>query len=234
MGKFLRRLLVFVIIVIALPVILFSFWIHLTPFSIENLPPLKNGDLVFQTIKAPQSLAISFATASPYTHIGMIKMHSDSKPLIVEAVGPVREIPLTEWIRQGIGSRITIYRIKNLTESDAEKVLQVALSYYGKPYDFYFLPDNQAIYCSELVYKSFSEGSHILLGKEQAVKELNVNNFAVRDLIKERWESYPACHGYTDFESCYKVILQQKLVSPASIATDPNVELIYSDYGIFK
>ena len=73
-----------------------------------------------------------------------------------------------------------------------------------------------------------------MLGKEQAVTELNVNNFAVRDLIKERWTSYPACHGSVDFKSCYQVIMQQKLVSPASIAEDSNVELIYSDYGIFK
>ena len=34
-----------------------------------------------------------------------------------------------------------------------------------------------------------------------------------------------------NFNACYKLILDQTLVTPASIARDPKLELIYSNFG---
>ena len=38
---------------------------------------------------------------------------------------------------------------------DSIQSLKNALSHLGKPYDYYYLPDDKEIYCSELVQKAF-------------------------------------------------------------------------------
>jgi hypothetical protein len=204
-------------------------WFAVTPFSEKNIPTLKNGDLVFQTIQGSQTLAIMFASQSVYSHIGMIHI-KNGKPNVMEAIGPVREIPLDKWVKQGIGDRLSIMRIKDLDEAAADKAIKAAGKYLGLPYDFFFLMGNDQIYCSELVYKAFKEGDHIQLGKVENVSDLNINNFAVDKIIKERWKKHPLCSNISDYDTCYKTIMSQKLVTPASIAEDKNVELIYTNY----
>jgi hypothetical protein len=212
---------------------LYALFILVTPYNAERLPPLKDGDLVFQTINSPQTLAIIFATHSPYTHIGIVKMNGNT-PFVVEAVGPVREIPLSKWVRQGYGKRIAISRIGDLKPDDAESALKAAKAFYGKPYDFYFLKADDAIYCSELVYKAFERGPHIMLGQEEKVGDLSVHNFAVRSVIRQRWHDYPPCNGSQDYGSCYEKIMSQPLVSPASIDRDAKLERLYTNYSIFR
>lgn len=204
----------------------------LTPPRLNDLPPLKNGDLVFQTMYSPQALAIMMATHSVYTHVGFIKLDQNNDPIVVEAVGPVREISLAQWIDQGIAKRISIARVENLDEDSAQEILQAAQAYYGHPYDKHFLFDKERIYCSELVYYAFKEGPGINLGKIQRVKDLYINTTAVQNLIKQRWQTYAPCKDQNarDFESCYKIIMEQELVTPASIAHDPRVDFIYTNY----
>ena len=44
-----------------------------------------------------------------------------------------------------------------------EECLTKAKSFIGQPYDWWYLPDNGKMYCSELVYESYldSDGYHI-------------------------------------------------------------------------
>lgn len=207
-------------------------WLELTRVKPEKLPALKSGDLVFQTINTGQTLAVAAASASAYTHVGIIKMDENGVPLVVEAVGPVREVPLEKWIRQGIFDRVAIKRVSGLTEEQAAKILKAAEKYYGRPYDFFFLFDKEKIYCSELVYYAFKEGAGIEIGKIQEVSELNTDNFAVQKLIKKRWQNYTPCHerGAKTFSACLPLILSQKLVTPTSIANDPRIESVYKNY----
>ena len=49
-----------------------------------------------------------------------------------------------------------VYTVKRLDASDlAEEWVERAKSFCGQPYDEFFLPDNGAMYCSELVQESF-------------------------------------------------------------------------------
>ncbi len=205
-------------------------WLAMSRVSSGDLPPLKDGDIVFQSIQSPQTAAIAIATFSPYTHVGIIKM-VDGEPYVVEAVGPVREIPLDQWIEQGIEGRIAVKSLHNLTEQQAADVLQAAREYYGRPYDFYFLFDKAKIYCSELVYYAFQDALRLTLGKVEELKDLSMDNFIVRALVEERWKEYPPCRGVKDFEKCFSIVLKQKLVSPASIAADPRLETVFSNYA---
>jgi hypothetical protein len=227
----LKKLNRFLLLVLALVV---AGWVALalTPPKPDTLA-LQDGDLVFQTNFDTQGLAVMLASRSPYTHMGIIRLRQ-GKAMVVEAVGPVTETPLRQWIARGTGKRMALMRVKDLAPNAAAKVFARAKREYGKPYDIYFLPGLDAIYCSELVRLSF-EAAGITLGKIEKVGDL-ADSPAVDRLIEERWERYPPCKGVKGMtlEKCRGIIMQQELVTPASIADDSRVELIYSNYPLDK
>jgi len=203
-------------------------YIVLTIPDVKKLPPLKDGDIVFQTTMDVQSWAVIFASGSPFTHMGFIKL-TKRGPVVVEAVGPVKETPLQDWMVREFAMRVSIKRMKGLSEKDAQAALAAARREYGKPYDIYFLPDDNAYYCSELVHDSFDRAG-ITLGKVEKVGELG-QSMAMDKIIESRWQNYPPCKksGMT-LEKCRKIIMEQPLVTPASIARDDRMETIWSNY----
>lgn len=202
-----------------------------TAASVGALPVLKDGDIVFHSSRSSQSTAIWMASGSLYTHMGMIK-HRDGMPYVVEAVGPVREISLEDWIAEGLGGRLSVMRFKNLTGEDAGKVLKAAKAYMGLPYDPYFTFGKDRIYCSELVYYAFKEGLSQDLGKVQKLKDLSLDSRAVKALIAERWEGYPPCRkaGVGSLEQCLPILYEEELITPVSISEDARLETVYSNY----
>jgi hypothetical protein len=196
-----------------------------------DYPPLQDGDLVFQTSTGAQSNAVLIASANPYTHMGLIK-NVGGEIVVVEAVGPVSETPLREWVGSGLLHRIAIYRDPDLSREQAGAVLSAAATLYGRPYDIFFSFNNEAIYCSELACLAY-KAAGISIGKVQKVSDLNFDNPLVKGLIEKRWQRHSECtsKGY-DFEACYKHILDQELVAPASIARDSRFEKIYSNYPL--
>jgi hypothetical protein len=174
------------------------------------------------------------ASGSLYTHMGLIEIDKSGKPHVIEAVGPVRRISLDKWIGNGTGGRITIKRIKDLTEEQARKAIARALHYKGKPYDIFFYESRDAIYCSELIYAAFKEGAGLEIGKVEKVRELNIDNAASRRLIEARWRRHPLCRkeGARSFDACYKLILEQTLVTPVSLARDSRMQTVYSNFGL--
>lgn len=209
-------------------------WVLISASSTSSLPELKDGDLVFQTMTISQSVAIMMASNSIYTHVGIVKIKANGQPVVIEAVGPVKETDIEDWLEQGLGKFVTVKRIKGLKSEDAKKAFSEAEKYYGKPYDIFFMFGNNEIYCSELVYYAFKDGADIELGKVQKVSDLNINNFAARELIENRWRIHPLCQDSgMNFEFCNKIIMNQALVTPASMAEDERLELVYSNYTPF-
>ena len=198
-----------------------------------ELPPLQNGDIVFQNTTNAAQQAIMLASGTEYTHMGLVEIDSRGRAHVIEAVGPVRVVPLDKWISNGSGERITIKRIKNLDEGDAKEAIERARYYLGRPYDHYFYETRDQIYCSELVYAAFKEGPDIEVGKVERMGDLNIDTPAARKLIRQRWKSHPLCKskGAATFDACYELIVAQTVVTPASIARDPKLELVYSNFG---
>lgn len=194
---------------------------------------LKTGDIVFQESGNSQSLAITLASGSLYTHTGLIEMSADGSANVVEATGPVRTTPLDKWIAHGTGRRVTVKRVKGLDAEAARKTLAAAHTHDGKPYDHFFNKGRDAIYCSELVHLAFKDGAGLTIGAEQRVKDLNIDNAAVQSLIEARWRQYPVCvtNKASSFEACYPMILDETLVTPASIARDPKLETVFTNFG---
>lgn len=207
-------------------------WLALTSVSAKELPPLKNGDIVFQTSRSSQSSAILLASLSAYSHMGIIEISSDGTPFVLEAVGPVKSTPLDAWIRRGLGGRVAVKRMVLLSPEQAQATLQAAHRFDGLPYDLFFMSGTDQVYCSELVNLAFANGATIKLGKTQKARELYLDNFAAKRLISKRWQKHPLCQTpqTATFETCYAQILRQELVTPVSIFNDPKLELVFSNY----
>ncbi len=196
-----------------------------------DYPPLQDGDLIFQTSTSNQSTSILIATANLYTHMGIIK-NDDKNIKVIEAAGAVKETPLEDWVNRGVLRRTAIYRDINLTKEQSKYIVSFAKNLYGKPYDIFFSFNNDSIYCSELPYLAYKEAG-IFIGKIQKISDLNFDNYLIKKLIKQRWQRHSECKSNSyDFEQCYKYILNQDLVTPASIANDNKFKKIYSNYPI--
>lgn len=207
-------------------------WVAATRPDMRKLPKLQDGDLVFQTIRSHQTTAIMLASHTWLSHVGIVRIGLDGLPRVVEAVGPVREIPLDRWIKQGIGGRLLIKRLPDLTRAQARAVLAAAERYYGKPYDFFFLPDDERIYCSELAYKAFQQGAGLTVGQMQKVATLDLDNFAVKELLQERWADDPLCQTpeTRTYAACIAVMKQQDIITPDAVARDPKLVTLYNNY----
>jgi Permuted papain-like amidase enzyme, YaeF/YiiX, C92 family len=203
------------------------------PALAEDLPDLQRGDVIFQNSRSAQSLAILLATDSPFTHVGIVDFDADGAPVVLEAVRTTRETPLADWVDQGEGGDLAVYRIDGLTGDQALAVTAAASSHFGKGYDPYFYRSEDALYCSELVHIAFRDGMGAALGKVQALGDLNLDNATVGALIEERWQSHPACADSQgdSADACLALIRDEPLVTPQSVAEDGRLSLIYTSFA---
>lgn len=114
-------------------------------FTLIGCSPLHTGDLLFHVVS--QGNAITDVTPGMIDHVAIV-MSPDS---VIEAVGKgVKTTPI-DSLRQQDG----YYLMARVKGADSKQSLRNAQQYLGRPYDHLYLPDNEAIYCSELVQLSF-------------------------------------------------------------------------------
>lgn len=206
--------------------------LYLWPLDLNEdaLAHIKTGDLIFQSHTDRQAIAVALASGSRYSHVGIIHRRPDGGINVLDSAGSVGEQPLADWVKYGHGRRFAVYRDTRLTDAQREELLRAAAPHWGKGYDFIFWFDNETLYCSELPYLMY-KGIGLPVGRVQTIGELNVDNMFVRNLIEERWQMHPRCQGegFT-YESCTELVMAQPLVTPASLAEDPNMQPIYSNY----
>ena len=80
----------------------------------------EDGDIIFQTSRSTQSLVIQLATKSKYTHMGILFIKND-KPVVFEAIEPVKFTPFGDWIDCGDGKH---YVVKRLSKAQANRFCQ--------------------------------------------------------------------------------------------------------------
>lgn len=202
------------------------------PAAAQDLPDLQRGDVIFQNSRSAQSQAILLATDSAYTHVGIVDFDETGMPVVLEAVRTTRATPLSEWISNGVAEDVAIYRLAGLTEAEAKAVTNAARSHLGKGYDPYFHQSEATLYCSELVQIAFRDGIGLPLGKVETFADLNLDSSAARALIAERWQDHPACDKgqASDAEACLALLLDEPLITPAAVARDPRLTLIYTSF----
>lgn len=155
--------------------------------------PLHAGDIVFQTSRSSQSLAVQRATGSPYSHMGIVFLRQ-GRPYVFEAVSTVRYTPLERWVVRGVGAHVVVKRLRDApTRLDApalKRLRQVARGFEGRPYDLAFAWSDERIYCSELVWKIYQRALGIELGKLQKIGEFNLADPVVQKKMRERYGAH--------------------------------------------
>ncbi|MCL1920792.1 MAG: hypothetical protein FWG50_06895 [Kiritimatiellaeota bacterium] len=173
----------------------------------------REGDIIFQSLPRCELVdAIEGATQSEWSHCGVI-MREGGKWVVYEALGNVHHTPLVEWIRRGRNNgRFEVYRLKPGITFDAEKLREQMQSLWGKPYDIHYEPDDNAIYCSELVYKAYARAAGIEIGAWQALGALAWEKFEPFILTIE-----PA------------VPLERLMITPVALTRSPLLQRIRPD-----
>lgn len=134
----------------------------------------EEGLVVFQSLpRSPLVDAIEGATHSLYSHCGIVHMTAAGEWVVIEAIGPVKETPLEEWIGQARDRRVAAFRVREPFRPSIPKFIAAAQTYEGRPYDIHYRFDDEAIYCSELVFKAFRTATGQDLGHVQALGELD-------------------------------------------------------------
>jgi hypothetical protein len=168
---------------------------------------LRDGDIIFHTLRSAQSVAIQRATHSPYSHVGII-FHRDGKLFVFEAIATVRYTPLASWIARGENGRYVVKRLqRTLTSMDIEKLRRVAQTYEGKPYDLYFEWSDARIYCSELIWKMYQRALGVELGALQKLREFDLRDPAVKAKMRERYGA--------------NIPREEPVISPAAVFESP-------------
>jgi len=176
----------------------------------------ETGDLIFQQSRSAQSLAIQQATQSRYSHMGMIVMR-DGAAFVIEAADRVRYRPLAEWVAQGEGGHYVIKRLHGkmtLSVSAQQQLAATAEIFLNKPYDLFFAWSDEAIYCSELVWKIYQRSLNIEIGILRPLREFNLQSPVVQEKMRERygaripWDE-PMISPAAMFESKYLILVEE-------------------------
>lgn len=150
----------------------------------------KDGDIIFQTSKSDQSIAIQLASHSKYSHMGII-CKIDGKYYVYEAIQKVQLTPLDSWIKRGQNEHFVVKRLKKaeqlLTSENLAKMKSIGASFNGKDYDLYFEWSDDKIYCSELVWKIYKRAVGIEIGKLKTLNEFDLSNPLVKNKLRERY-----------------------------------------------
>ena len=108
---------------------------------LSSCQSLSMGDLLFHVVE--KGNAITDVTPGMIDHVAIVI----SKDSVIEAVGVgVKTTPI-DSLRQQEG----YYIIGKVRRADPTLSVINARYFLGRPYDRFYLPDNEAIYCSELV-----------------------------------------------------------------------------------
>ena len=180
-------------------------------------PLVREGDLIFQTSRSAQSLAVQQATGSVYSHMGMVLLQQ-GKPHVLEASKTVRFTPLADWIAQGEGTRYVLKRLRDadqrLSPAAVRKLHAAATLLIGKSYDLVFAWSDQQMYCSELVWKIYDRALGIRVGTLQKVRDFSLTSLEVQARMRERYGN--------------AVPLDETVISPVAMFDSPLLVNVYS------
>lgn len=126
---------------------------HASHLCTDSLTDIRPGDLLFFCDTAGMGAAVRESTGE-YTHVALVERVDDTIWIIdaTQRYGVCRHV-----LAPGCGETRfpDVYRLQEPYVCSVEQFLRRAQSFIGQPYDNAFLPDNGAMYCSELIYESY-------------------------------------------------------------------------------
>lgn len=158
---------------------------------------LKNGDLLFQDLDcgglcdAIESVTTGYNNAT-FSHVGIVKIQPNGQVEVLEAIGAnVHYTPLEKFLNRQLDAgkkpKVAVGRLGKPYQHLVQEALVSGEKLLGKPYDDVFAMDNDAYYCSELVYEIFKAAN-----KNQPIFELAPMTYAASgtETIMPVWEEY--------------------------------------------
>ena len=164
--------------------ILLLSWSFFSGCQQENGLPVQNGDLLFVGLPVNYTIgdttgmssAIAAATGDEdslnYIHVAIIEVDGHDSIWIIDATlkHGVDRYPFSTFLADftlddGSYPQLDVMRLKD--NRHAADYVEQAKKFCGQPYDICFLPDNGALYCSELVRNAYrnADGTY-LFGEE--------------------------------------------------------------------
>ncbi len=145
---------------------------------------LQTGDLIFVALaegrgasESTMDGAIAAATGD-IIHVALVEVDEDGKVWIIDATSRhgVCRRPLQSFLddfsyEDGTYPVFTVKRLKDT--GLAGQWVERAKSFCGQAYDEYFLPNNGAMYCSELVRESLLDGNGAYIFEESPMNFKN-------------------------------------------------------------
>ncbi|MEK7949670.1 YiiX/YebB-like N1pC/P60 family cysteine hydrolase [Luteolibacter soli] len=174
------------------------------------------GDILFQSLPNPAGMdlvdAIEGSTNSPYSHCGMVFQEEGSWK-VMEAIGPVKITPLTEYVSRGRGGKVWAYRLDESNRKHVPAALAAMRRDLGKPYDPHYRFDDEAIYCSELIWRGWKAATGKELGETVILGSLN-------------WKPYkPVIEA---IEGQGHLPLDREMITPRDLAKAKELTLVFS------
>ncbi|WP_346986460.1 YiiX/YebB-like N1pC/P60 family cysteine hydrolase [Chryseobacterium sp. POE27] len=124
---------------------------------------MKNGDLLFVTAKnTGLSGAINNVTQkqenTSFDHIGILD--NDGREFYVLHAAPKggsQKQQLKDFMKDQAddGQRVVVYRLKSQYQNAVPSAIEKANSMLGKPYNFNYILDENAYYCSDFIERAF-------------------------------------------------------------------------------
>lgn len=169
------------------------------------------GDIVFQSLPhEPLVDAIESCTRSPYSPCGLVRRAGEGW-VVVEAIEPVKETPLAEWVARARDKKYAVARLRPEFRDQIPAMIAAARTFRGRPYDIRYEMDDAKIYCSELVFKAFKAATGgAELGRTQRLGELD---WQPSRAVIEKIEGGP-------------VPLDRVMITPRAVAEAAQVELV--------
>ena len=173
----------------------------------------KEGDIIFQSLPTGElTEVIEGATHSPYSHVGMV-VEKEGKWYVREATGTVHDTGLYRWIARGRQGSFSVYRLKEEYQKNLKTMVENSKQFLGRGYDINYKMDDEKIYCSELVYKSYQLASGEQMGKLASLKELDWKPY--EEFILSIEETIP---------------LDRVMITPKDLAEAEQLEKVFSSY----
>lgn len=175
----------------------------------------QEGDFVFQSLPTGDLVAaIEGVSESDYSHVGMV-IRKNERWFVREAIGNVHDTPLLEWENRGrMNHAFDAFRLKPDFQKFVPGLIKGSEAFLGRPYDFKYAMDDQAIYCSELLYKSMLNTTGIRLGKLQKLGQL-------------KWQAYR--FTIEKYEGG-AVPLDREMITPKALSEANQLEQVFHGY----
>ena len=159
-----------------------------------EISKIENGDLIFVTIpdQSGESLGNAIASSTGVgqnkcIHVGILETEISSlnnkEIYVIEASntrGVIRDT-LKNFLQTNLipqfSSKIFIKRVKNATDNEKKQWIIEAKKHIGKKYNFKYIPTEDSLYCSELIFICYLKENkeHIFKEHEMNFKDKNGN-----------------------------------------------------------